>query len=86
MPQGSLSNLLSTVYPEQDWLPWKFDERTDNFWQDKKIQRKFVDWAAKQLEIKEMSDWYKVTQKVIFVNFQVEILPRNLLILEVPAS
>jgi hypothetical protein len=31
---------------------------------DSNIQRKFMDWAAKQLEVKEMSDWYKVTNKV----------------------
>jgi hypothetical protein len=24
-----------------------------------------MDWAAAQLNVKEMSDWYKITQKVI---------------------
>jgi hypothetical protein len=52
------------MYPDRDWLPWKFDDRPLNFWDDVKKQRKFMDWAAVQLNIKEMSDWYKVTQKV----------------------
>jgi hypothetical protein len=56
--------LLSTVYPEYEWLPWKFVRSQNQFWNDPKNQRKFMDWAGKQLQIKEMSDWYKVTQKV----------------------
>jgi hypothetical protein len=32
-----------------------------------------MDWAAKQLNIKEMSDWYNVSVKVrIQLDFQVE--------------
>jgi hypothetical protein len=29
-----------------------------------KNQRKFMDWAGNQLNIKEMSDWYNITTKV----------------------
>jgi hypothetical protein len=61
---GSLALMLSTLYPEYDWLPWKFSKSPLNFWEDVKNQRKFMDWAGKQLRIKEMSDWYKVSQKV----------------------
>jgi hypothetical protein len=56
--------LLSGVYPEFDWLPWKFEKTPKNFWVDMKNQRKFLDWAGKQLGIKEMSDWYKISSKV----------------------
>jgi hypothetical protein len=56
--------LLSTLYPELEWLPWKFPKCPHNFWDDVNNQRKFVDWAGKQLDIKEMSDWYQVIQKV----------------------
>jgi hypothetical protein len=62
---GSPLQLLSEVFPEYEWLPWKFDKCPDNYWNDEKNQRKFFDWAAKQLNIKEMSDWYNVTYKVI---------------------
>jgi hypothetical protein len=55
---------LKSVYPEYDWLPWKFDKTPTFYWDDVKNQRKFLDWAAKELDIKEMGDWYKVTQKV----------------------
>jgi hypothetical protein len=64
---GSLPDLLSSVYPEHEWLPWKFPRLPDNFWEDAKNERKFMDWAAKQLNIKEMGDWYNVTFKVNIV-------------------
>jgi hypothetical protein len=63
--KASPSLLLSTVYPDYDWLPWKFAKSAQNYWNDMKNQRKFLDWAAKQLKIKEMSDWLKVTTHVL---------------------
>ena len=61
---GSLSKLLSSVYPEYDWLPWKFTVCPLGFWNDIANQRKFTEWVAKELNIKEMEDWYRVTTKV----------------------
>jgi hypothetical protein len=61
---GSPSLLLSTVYPEHNWLPWKFALCPKNYWEDDKNQRKFIEWAEKQFNIKEMSDWYNITHKV----------------------
>jgi hypothetical protein len=57
--------LLSSVFPDQEWLPWKFANAPKNFWNQIENQRKFMDWAGKQLNIKDMSDWYKVTQEVV---------------------
>ena len=62
----SMFPLLSSTYPEYEWLPWKFSKCPKNFWEDKGNQRKFMDWAGKELEIKEMNDWYKVTNQVYF--------------------
>ena len=62
--KGSLVALLKSMYPENDWLPWKFASCPQNYWDDLKNQRKFMDWAGKELKIKEQSDWYKITQKV----------------------
>jgi hypothetical protein len=56
--------LLSTVFPEYEWLPWKFGVIKRDFWHDVKNQRKFMEFSAKELNIKEMSDWYQVKLKV----------------------
>jgi hypothetical protein len=61
--------LLSTVYPEYDWLMWKFEKAPRHFWTDLKNQKKFVDWAGKQFGVKDMSDWYKVTFQVTNIEF-----------------
>ena len=61
---GSLQLLITSVYPQHNWLPWRFVNVPHKFWDDKNNQQKFMEWAGKQLNIKEMSDWYKVTQKV----------------------
>jgi hypothetical protein len=61
---GSLPLLLSNVYPDYNWLPWKFTIPPRNYWDDTKNQKKFLEWAAKELKIKDMSDWYNVTYKV----------------------
>ena len=62
---GSLSKLLSQIYPDYNWLPWKFNKGPHNFWADIKNQRKFLEWAGKELRINDMSDWYKITNKVV---------------------
>jgi hypothetical protein len=64
MYNGSPSRLLSTLYPEYDWLPWKFDRCPNKFWENVNNQRKFMEWATKELNIKDMSDWYTVSVKV----------------------
>jgi hypothetical protein len=60
----SVPLLLSTMYPEYNWLPWKFQQTPKNFWSDINNQRKFVEWVGKELKIKDMCDWYNVTLKV----------------------
>ncbi len=56
---------MSSVYPEYEWLPWRFSQVTKGFWNDMKNQRNFMDWAGNQLNYKIREDWYKVSAKVI---------------------
>ena len=72
MHSKSLFKLLSGVYPEFEWLPWKFDKCPQNYWTDLRNQRKYMDWAAQEFEIKFMSDWYTISNKVI-ENFSILI-------------
>jgi hypothetical protein len=65
---NSPSLLLSTVFPEYEWLPWKFKTVSMNYWKDVNNQRKFLEFVGKQLNIKERSDWYKISMKVNTIN------------------
>jgi hypothetical protein len=51
--------LFSAIYPDFQWKSEKFVHFKDV------NHRIFMDWAGKQLKMKEMKDWYKVTPKVI---------------------
>jgi hypothetical protein len=64
---SSLSNLLSSVFPEYDWLPWKLDKCPNNFWSVIKNQKKFIEWVAKEKNVVEMSDWYKIKIEVVLL-------------------
>jgi hypothetical protein len=62
--------MLSAMYPEKEWSPSKFskcpfDTHAPHFWESHTNQRMFLEWAGKQLGIKELSDWYNVTKKVV---------------------
>ena len=62
---SSPSLLISSIFPEHEWLPWLFGNTSMNYWDDVNNQIKYVNWAGKQLGIKDMNDWYKVSLKVV---------------------
>lgn len=61
--------VLKEVYPEYGWLPWKFDKISNPYHVRK--QRDFIVWAEKKLNIKEPSDWYNVSEKVLKMSWNV---------------
>ena len=52
------------MYPNFNWLPWKFISTPQNYWKQIENQRKCLDYLTKELNIKEMDDWYKVSVNV----------------------
>ncbi len=52
------------MFPDYNWLPWKFERCPQGYWDNVNNHKLFLEWAGKQLRIKEMSDWYKIAQKV----------------------
>jgi hypothetical protein len=70
--QGSQFNLLSMLYPEHKWLPWKFQK--SNYWDTLKNQKQFMDWAGNELGIKKMEDWYKINTYVYIFQFLLEFI------------
>jgi len=66
---GSPYQLLSTLYPDQNWLPWRFTRAPKDFWTIKANQRKYLDWLAVKLGYRNKEDWYKVTRKDFQENY-----------------
>lgn len=63
--KGSPILLLSAVFPDFEWQPWKFSFSPKNIWEDEKNVKGFFDWAGKQLGIKSINDWTEVSKKAI---------------------
>ena len=62
--ENSLFNIVSTVYPQYKWLPWRFSNKKKSFWLDSENWKWFMQFAAKELNLNEMNDWYNVTSEV----------------------
>ncbi len=61
---GSLVQMLSSIYPEHEWLPWKFKKCPSKYWESDINKRKFLEWVGNQLGVKRYEDWYTITAKV----------------------
>jgi hypothetical protein len=55
-----MRKILGSIYPEIDWLPWKFDYVPQPFWAEQKNQRNFLDWLSEELKLESIWDWYGV--------------------------
>jgi hypothetical protein len=64
----SFQRFLSTATLRSDS---KAIDRSSNFpphyWEDVSNHRKFIEWATKQLNIKDLNDWYKIKVKVLMI-------------------
>lgn len=58
--EGSIYKLLSTVYSEVEWIPWKFSHVPRGFWNDINNQRKYLDWLGMFIDRILNSDHCKV--------------------------
>jgi hypothetical protein len=57
----SLLKTLQSIYPEHNWDPSKFVRVPADYWNDDNNQRSHLESVGKELGIKELDDWYKVS-------------------------
>jgi hypothetical protein len=57
----SVAPAVMSVFPEHSWQFWRFQKVPKGMWEDPKRQREFLEFAATELGIKTMEDWYNVT-------------------------
>lgn len=53
----SIYKMLTTVFPEYNWLPWKFPTIPKGYWNDTSKHRFYLDWLGNKLGYKQMTDW-----------------------------
>ncbi len=60
--------LVQELYPDYEFLPWKFQTAPDGFWNEKKNRLRFLVWLQNELGVKNPEDWYAISRETISKN------------------
>ena len=63
---SSLLRLMKNMFPDYNWLPWRFSSVPNKFWNDIDNQKNYMEWVDQQLDFKNTEDWYKINTNVLF--------------------
>ena len=62
--------LVTSIYPNYNWVIWKFIMVPLGYWKyDIKHRKEYMDWLGKELGYTTMDDWYKISKKDIYNNY-----------------
>ena len=62
---GSPLKMVLSIYPEHSWTIWKFKAIDPSFWKEKCNLEQYLDWLGRELEIGDMSGWYKIKKEQV---------------------
>jgi hypothetical protein len=62
---GSMYGLLEKVYPDFEWVPWRFKRLPSKLMQDPKMIEEALRFIELKCEIQKPKDWYSVSEKQI---------------------
>lgn len=65
---GSVSSLVTSVFPSEDWKMWRFSRTPKKFWSDPKNRLAYMEWLGDKLGYEKPEDWYKITQEEIIIH------------------
>jgi hypothetical protein len=57
-----------TIFPEYEWLDWKFNFISRGYWDLVENRKKYAIWLGKELNFNNMEDWYNITMQKICNN------------------
>lgn len=58
---NSVYTMLQKVYPEHEWLPWKFKPFPRSLSRDKSVVSKALKYVEKERKITQNEEWYRVS-------------------------
>ncbi|KYQ90204.1 hypothetical protein DLAC_08803 [Tieghemostelium lacteum] len=64
----SVYNLLRNLYPQYEWLPWKFKSTPKNIWKDMENQQRYMKWLGDKLNYVTSNQWYGVSKQDFIQN------------------
>jgi hypothetical protein len=64
--RGSVGIALQSLYPQHDWMLWKFKDNVSyGFWKNPQNGKNFMDWLGISLGFQNRNDWYTITKNII---------------------
>ena len=60
---------MKGVFPDTEWLPWKFDMTPQGYWRDKANHIEYANWLGNTLGYQTMDDWYQINTRIIHDNY-----------------
>jgi hypothetical protein len=57
----SLYDLLRNIYPDYDWMPWRFATIPKGASDDPEVMSKALKFVEKELKMTQPEDWYRVS-------------------------
>jgi hypothetical protein len=73
----SLHKMLRAVYPHIQWHSYLFANVPKSHWEDRAMQRSFLDWFAEEQHISETEQWYSVSASMILASGGASLLRHN---------
>ena len=58
---GSISKMLTAVYPHHVWHLWRFPRVPVGFWANINHQKDFIYWLEEKLDIKNLKEWSRIS-------------------------
>src|SRR5689334_4332539 len=60
---GSPPSALQKIYPEHNWMLWRFKCRPFRYWERLESSEavRMIEWLGDKLSIKHLDDWYRVS-------------------------
>lgn len=60
---GSIAELITSIYPEHDWHIWRFPRGSSRVFLDPFVLLQVVESVERALQIKSPQEWYRVSQE-----------------------
>jgi hypothetical protein len=61
--RGSVFKMLKAVYPEHEWLPWKFTRVPRTLSKDPETLRLVLDFLEKKYNLENFEDWSRLSKE-----------------------
>jgi very-short-patch-repair endonuclease len=60
---------VKTIFPNYEWLEWKFIQTSKHYWENIDNHKKYAEWLGKELGYTEPEHWYNISGASIKNNY-----------------